>query len=265
MPDSVMNQAAGLLGLSQTLGPNLIPMVSHGDDKTELPVLWQICSTLVEMGYQVSVLDGTKAESGPNPGLRDLMDYRFGYAPLKPEAPDWTIIPCALGLQDLCNLSGNRSGQLQRIAPLFPAGSVVILYAGVDTLVKLLPEIEVRPLLCVSSEKNSLLTSYLALKRLLLKGAMEPLILNMMAESQTRGPAQVGALGNNLGECARNFLGYEVKSINMQTMADRSIRGPDMRSLCIRLLDCALGLSVSPINTHAAASGFAPGPLSRSH
>ena len=265
MPDSALNQAAGLLGISQAQGPTLIPMVSHGDDKTELPVLWQLCSMLVEMGYPIHVLDGTQAESEENPGLRDLLDYRFGYAPPVADSPDWPVTASALGLQDLCNFSGHRPAPLQRIVPLFPAGSVVLLYAGADILIKLLAEKEVRPLLCVSSEKNSLLTSYLALKRLLLKGGVEPLILNMMAESQTRGAAHSGALGNNLGECARNFLGYEVKSLNIQAMADRSIKSADLRGLVSRLLDCAAVLNHPVSSPPQAITGFAAGPMSRSH
>ena len=51
------NQAAGLLGLGSRNGPRMLAVVNHGDEQAELPLLWQLCLALVNLGYAVTVLD----------------------------------------------------------------------------------------------------------------------------------------------------------------------------------------------------------------
>jgi hypothetical protein len=267
MHDTPVNQAAGLMGLAPQNGAQLIAMTSHGDDKTELPLLWQLCTAMVELGYAVTVLDATKTESVNNPGLSDLLDYRFGYRATETDAPDWTVVPSALGLHSLCNLSPNptvyRARNLQRIGELFPSNGVVILYAGVDWLVQMLAGTAARPLLTVSEEKTSLLTSYLALKRLLRKGGLDPTIVNMMVGSPGSNRVHSGSVASNLAECARNFLNFEVNAIPFD-LSQGPRADADMRRLAMRLLENALPLcNLSPGLALVANSGA--GPWGRSH
>lgn len=264
MPDMPVNQASGLLGLVPPDGARLLAMVSHGDDKTELPLLWQLCTAMVELGYSVTVLDATKTESGNNPGLAQLLDYHFGSTALESDQPEWTTIPSAGGIQALCNLNTHPAQQLQRIGHLFPAGGIVVLYAGVDAMVKLLANSEVKPLLCVSTEKNSLLTSYLALKRLLLKGAMEPTILNMMQAAGTNRTSGAAQAADSLAECARNFLGYEVNNIQFEQHCSEVQHVVQMRRLVTRLLESALVLQGANA-AGAQPPGMAWGTQGRSH
>ena len=56
------NQASGLIGLGCQPSPRLIAMVGHGDEQAELPLLWQLCLSLVNFGYSVTVLDATSPE-----------------------------------------------------------------------------------------------------------------------------------------------------------------------------------------------------------
>ena len=265
MHDTPLNQAAGLMGLAPHNGAQLVSMISHGDDKTELPLLWQLCTSLVDMGYAVTVLDATKTESASNPGLCDLLDYRFGYGAPESDAPDWTVVPCAQGLHTLCNLSPNvpaqRQRNLQRIGELFPPHGVVILYAGVDWLVQMLAGSAARPLLSVSQDKTSLLTSYLALKRLLRKGGLEPTILNMMPPEDNQ--LHSGSVANNLAECARNFLNFEVNAIPFD-LSQSSRADAGMRRLAMRLLESALPL-MTPSNRLALPATQGAGPWVRSH
>lgn len=264
MPDMPINQAAGLLGLTPPDGARLVAMVSHGDDKTELPLLWQLCTSMVDLGYGVTVLDATKAESDQNPGLAQLLDYHFGSTALESDQPEWNTVPAASGVQALCNLNAHPALQLQRIGHLFPPGGMVVLYAGVDALVKLLANSEVKPLLCVSSEKNSLLTSYLALKRLLLKGGMEPTILNMMRETEGGRASGSASAASSLAECARNFLGYEVNTIQLETPVGQAQQGAQMRRLVTRLLESSLGLQAASAG-QSVHSGMAWSGQGRSH
>ena len=267
MHDAPLNQAAGLMGLAPNNGAQLISMTSHGDDKTELPLLWQLCTAMVELGYAVTVLDATKTESASNPGLADLLDYRFGYGAPESDAPDWTVVPSAQGLHSLCNLSPNvpaqRQHNLQRIGQVLPSNGIVILYAGVDWLVQMLAGTAARPLLTVAEDKTSLLTSYLALKRLLRKGALEPTILNMMHRPQGDNSLHSGSVAGNLAECARNFLDFEVNAIPID-LTQSSRAEADMRRLAMRLLESALALN-APYSGLSAASTQGAGLWGRSH
>lgn len=264
MPDPSANQALGLLGLTGAMGPQLTAMVSHGDDKSELPLLWQLSSSLVDLGYTVTVLDGTQSEAEDNPGLLQLLEYRFGVGALEPDGPGWNIVPAAQGIQQLAAL-GSTLRPLQRLGDFFAAGSIVILYTGVDALVRLLSGSTVRPLLTVSTDKNALVTSYLALKRLLLRGGLEPTLLNMMQASGSRSAMAPGTVATNLSECARNFLGYELSTLTVMASLDAPEVRTQMRRLCMRLLENALPLERPSLALSATAHRANAGLISRSH
>jgi hypothetical protein len=271
MHDAPLNQATGLMGLACNAGCQLVGMASHGDDPTELPLLWQLCTALVGLGFGVTVLDATKNETANDPGLLELLEYRFGYGASEAEAPEWTVIPAAQGLHSLCNVhthaSMHRARNLERLGQLFGAQGVVILYAGVDWIVQLLGGTHARPVLTVSEEKNSLLTSYLALKRLLLKGGLRPTILHMTGNTSTANPCPDHSVAGHLTECARNFLNYDVQTIPIDVAKDGAGANGEMRRLSMRLLEGAVRLSPS-----VAANGARARPLfalpeaqSRSH
>ena len=274
MHDMPLNQAAGLLGLARPAGAQLLSVVSHGDDKSELPLLWRLCTAMTELGYAVTVLDATKFESESNPGLQQLMDYRFGYGPsdfaaLHTDALEWTIVPSAQGIQSLCQLQththSKRMQSLQRIGQLFPSNGVIILYAGVDALVQMLGGTGCRPLLTVAQDKSSLLTSYVALKRLLLKANLRPAILNMMAEPKPGRAVHAASVASNLVECARNFLGYEVNATYIDPHQQEHALAAEMRRLSMRMLENALMLSTAPAMLGEAGAFQTTGHLSRSH
>lgn len=274
MHDLPLNQAAGLLGLARPAGSQLLSMVSHGDDKSELPLLWRLCTAITDLGYAVTVLDATKAETESNPGLQQLMDYRFGYGPtdfaaIHTDALEWTIVPSAHGIQSLCQLQSHthskRMQSLQRIGQLFSSNRVIILYAGIDPLVQMLCGTGCRPLLTLAQEKSSLLTSYLALKRLLLKANLRPAILNMMAEPKPGHAANTSSVASNLVECAKNFLGYEVNATYIDPHQHEQALDAEMRRLSMRMLENALTLSNAPAMLGEAGAFHATGHLSRSH
>lgn len=263
MHDVPLNQAVGLLGLAAPLAPQLLAVVAHGDERTEQPLLWQLSSALADLGYGVTVLDATVTETIDNPGLVQLLEYQFGHGPVEDDGPAWNVLPAALGLQSLCALGSKPTHSLQRLGQAFAANGVVVLYAGVDAMIKLLSDTDVRPLLSVSCEKSSLLTSYLALKRLLRKARLEPTILNMMQDA--RQGASAAGVAHALRECARNFLAYEVNPIRIDPAQSETQMDADMRRLATRLLEHALPLQISPAQTGASYEFSGYREVSRSH
>lgn len=263
MRDLPLNQAAGLLGLAAPQSAQLLAVVAHGDERTEQPLLWRLSSALSELGYSVTVLDATVTETADNPGLLQLLNYQFGHGAVEADAPPWDVLPAALGLQSLCALGAKPAYSLHRLGQAFQANGVVVLYAGVDTMIKLLSDSDLHPLLSVSCEKSSLLTSYLALKRLLRKARLEPTILNMM-EDAGQGTGAAG-VAHALRECARNFLAYEVHPVRIDPAQAELQIDADMRRLATRLLEHALPLQSGQLQ---ASTGFELSnyrELSRSH
>ena len=266
MRDMPLNQAVGLIGLGATESPQLLAVVSHGDPRTELPLLWQLSNALSQLGYSVTVLDANVTESAQNPGLQQLLDYQFGHGAVDSDGPEWNVLPAAQGIQSLCALGSKPAHSLQRLAETFQTNGVVVLYAGVDALGKLLSNSEVRPLLSISCEKSSLMTTYLALKRLLRNARLEPTILNMMAEGSATQTGVAG-IAKALRECAKNFLGYNVNAVRIDPAQPESQRDADMRRLAARLLENALPLKSSASGNSgfdmSGMSGFRE--VSRSH
>lgn len=240
MHEAPLNQAVGLLGLASPRAPQLLAVVAHGDAAGEQHLLWRLCSALSQLGYGVSVLDATVAERDDNPGLQQLLDYPFGGGAPQEDSPVWNVLPAALGLQTLCTLGAKPAHSLRRLGQALESNGLVVLYGGVDTLVQLLGDTEARPLLCVSADKSALMSSYLALKRLLRKGRMEPTILAMMqADSQD---ASAAGAAHALRECARNFLSYDARFIPMDPLQTEMQLDADMRHLATRLLAHAITL-----------------------
>jgi len=259
MHETTVNQAAGLIGLALPLGPRMMAMVSHGDEQAELPLLWRMCLTLTDYGYSVTVLDATTLESPSCPGLDQLLENNYWHGETGSDAPAWTVIPSGAGIQDLCASPGGAAQRLSRIAGLFPEDSVVILYSRADWMAPLMCDTGIEPLLVVSPAKASLLSSYRALKRLVVDGKLRPTIVNL---TPTTGdgvmPVRNGA-PSSLVECAKNFLGYEVKAIEINSAAaeDHTHTGAIQR-LALRLMESALVLRS---DAHAANRFTNPQPV----
>ncbi|MDH4451437.1 MAG: hypothetical protein QE265_12750 [Rhodoferax sp.] len=237
MLDRPPHQAAGLMDLAVPLTPKLLAMVSHGDEEAELPLLLRVCAALVGFGYAVTVLDGSVLETPENPGLEQILNFHCSTA--RPtDAPSWSILPAGLGLQSL-GAAGHHGGcGIANCGSFFPPESVVIVYATAQSLTPLLRGSQVRPLLAMSSAKTSLLTTYLALKRLLLKAKVEPTIVNMVDARQ----ASAGPVPESLGDCARYFLNYEVRPLHIQAAPGETRPSASIERLALGLLESAMPL-----------------------
>ena len=131
---------------------------------------------------------------------------------------------------------------LTGIGRLFPQDQVVLLYGHTTILADLLRGSDVRPVLAVSAAGTSLLTSYLALKRLLLKGPLEPTIVNVMDNAHMAPSAAQQRAPTSLNDCARYFLNYEVNALNIAASDNEDRPSADIERLVLGLLENALAL-----------------------
>ena len=242
MLDHFSNQAAGLLGMTNQPGPRMLAVVNHGDDQAELPLLWQLCLALVNFGYSVTVLDATTLESDANPGLAQLLDNSHWHDEPVRDTPAWTVLPSSMGLQNLCAAPQPPVHSLQRLGQLFRTDGVVILYCKAEWIATLLGECPVEPLLAVSPLRTSLMTSYVALKRLLISGKLKPTIVNMVQDSDLDRIAPANAVSLGLSECAKKFLGHDIKAQDIAVQGGEAPQNGDIQRLALRLLEGALEL-----------------------
>lgn len=252
MLEHYANQASGLLGLGCQSGPRLLAMVSHGDERAELPLLWQLCLSLVNFGYSITVLDATTPESEANPGLEQLLENAHWRDDGVRDTPAWAVIPSAKGIQALAAGPGAHSGSLlHQLLPSLPAEGIVVLYCKVEWMLPLVSDWHMEPLLAVSPLQRSLLTSYMALKRMLITGKLKPTIVNMLQDSDLHSPHKALSASAGLGACARRFLDYECKTLNIREQKGESQPSAQVQSLALRLLENSVTLG-QQLGSHGA-------------
>jgi len=242
MLEMCVNQGAGLRGIAKQAAPRVIAMASHGDQQGELPLLWSLCSTLVDFGYPVAVLDATTVESANNPGLEQLMNDAYWPGDLSSEALSWSVIPAALGLQRLGSQKTESGLPLDQLSGLFQSFGVIVIYARADVLTLVLPDSGIEPLLTVSPAKMSPVTAYQALKQMLLDAKLRPTIASIVPESLPKGVVPSYSPVENLQKCAMTFLGYRLDSLVVRAVQPKDSPSDDMHRLALRLLENAMPL-----------------------
>lgn len=240
MLESCVNQAAGLAGLAAQSAPRVLAMVSHGKQDGELPLLWNLCQALVEMGHSVAVLDSTTEESDRNPGLQQLLQdgRRDGLG----EAASWSVYPAAHGLAQLCQGTEPGTSALAPLHGLFDNFEVIVLYASATILTRLLPNTGVQPLLTVAPVKMSPLTAYQALKQMLLSAKLRPTVATMESADFYNTAVSASTTIRNLQECAMTFLGYRLEAQAVRSVDPGDTAGEDVTRLALRLLENAMPL-----------------------
>jgi hypothetical protein len=269
MLDYLANQASGLIGLGAQPGPRLMAVASHGDEQAELPLLWQLCLALVNFGYTVTALDATSHETDSNPGLAQLLkDTRWGGDEDR-QPGTWAVLPAAEGVQSLQTASPIQPkhipGQLGR---LFPQGSIVILYCKAEWMIPLVGDCAIEPLLPISSSRRSLMSGYMALKRMLITGKLQPTIINMILESESPPSPSTSCVATSLGVCAKRFLGYDAKVITIVEQHSEVLPYGETQRLALQLLENSLPLGAQTFAESAGVLGahLRPAhPLAGSH
>lgn len=216
MREQSISQAAGLMDLSSRANMRMMAMVCHGDEQAELPLLWAMCAALTNLNYQVTVLDGTKQESRDNPGLEQILDYSYWPDASADGLAPWATLPARQGLHTLAAAPSNAGWTTALLSsPLQGPNALVIVYAPADQLVALVAQTGVTPLLALSSGKTSLMTSYLALKRLLINTQRVPTIAHVRTHGQATN-SQEDVVAHSLQGCARQFLHVELDLLPLQ-------------------------------------------------
>lgn len=246
MLELCVNQGAGLQGIAPQAGPRVLAVASHGDQQAELPLLWHLCGSLVDLGYQVAVLDASATESDANPGLAQLMKDATWHDGLSPLPLPWSVIPAALGLQQLCHPAGAGANMLDPLSELFQGFGVIVLYANAVVLTSLLARSGIEPLLTVSPDKTSCVSAYQSLKQLLLNAQLRPTIASLVGESLVDTAAANHAPLKNLQDCAMTFLDYPLHLLSVRTRPAQEGSSDDMHRLALRLLENAMPLPRHP-------------------
>jgi hypothetical protein len=170
-----------------------------------------------------------------------------------------------MGLQTLAAMPDRKEQSLQHLGRLFQHEGALILYGKADWLVPLLADSGLKPLLAVAPIKTALLTSYQALKLLLLKGRLEPTIVNMIHERNAALPAKTRTVAASLTDCARNFLGYEVNALNIATPSDDDRPCVGIQHLALRMIESAIPLESDVLGTMSWSPEHGMDIFSRTH
>jgi hypothetical protein len=239
MLDACVNQAAGLSLIAAQNATRVIAMASHGDQRDELPLLWSLCSTLVDFGYSVAVLDATTAESTHNPGLEQLLNEVHWSGHEGSDQMPWSVIPAAHGLANLSRQALGADHALHQLGELFPHHGILVIYAPTGVLVSLLPDSGLAPLLAVSSAQQSLVTAYQAIKQLLLDAKLRPTVASIMPFPVRNALDLSQAMSQRLRDCAMTYLGYQIDDLLVPAPQPDVPASDEMSRLSLRLLENA--------------------------
>lgn len=234
MLETQLHQASGLSTLARTHSARLVVLVSHGDHETELALLSRLCNVWVNLGYPVTVLDSNASESESELGLEQQLEHNYKHSGATQNASAWMVLPAARGLKRLSQ-QPPPGGICAHFANLFGDDGIVIVYGPANALTHLLADKPAQPLMVVSSSPESLLTSYLTLKQLLATGHLTPLIVTTEPTTPTREVSP----GKTLIDCARNFLGRELKCIQLNPSHDDDAPTSILQRTALRILENA--------------------------
>ena len=91
----------------------------------------------------------------------------------------------------------------------------------------------------------------MALKRMLITGKLKPTIVNMLQDSDLHSPHKALSASAGLGACARRFLDYECKTLNIREQKGESQPSAQVQSLALRLLENSVTLG-QQLGSHGA-------------
>lgn len=250
MLDDFCTQGIGLHSMALQPAPRIIAMAGHGDQASELPLLWSLCSSWTKSGYSVTVLDAMSTESADNPGLAQLLDDVYWYAITDASNTSWMVHPAAHGLQRLCKQEHDGKSALQQLSRLFHNHDVIVIFASADFIASFMPDSGIDPLLAVSATERSILTAYQALKHMLRNTGLQPTIVPVVDGLKTISSHN---MTKSLQDCAMTFLGHQLSTLTVRAQFIDEPTVDETDSLAFRLLENAV-----PIYRTAALASEAP-------
>ncbi|WP_280188155.1 hypothetical protein [Delftia sp. PS-11] len=281
---SPVHQGMGLHGQPGASAPASLRVVamlrdsaSDPDGSNEQALLWPVCDYLQRLGHPVLVLDGSQSERADMPGLEQLLEQsiwqaRTGLHP-DPQGRSVAVLPARQGLA-LLDARARKAGTtctdwLQRHMRGF---ALLMIYADADTLVRILPNEAVQPLMVLPDQGPLMLGCYRQLKQLAVQAGLHCVLASLRqahdddgvagydwkrkqssvrsrAQDEARNQAQIDALR----QCAQRHMGHEPELLTV-----RAQHAPDLQRLALHLLNHAC--SVMPHGSQTLAAGFAPLP-----
>jgi len=242
MLDLCFDQGVGLRHIGMNSSARVIAVTSHGDHESELPLLWNLCSSLVEFGFGVTVLDGTVEESTGSTGLAGILDTKHWQTSIEASHCSWLVLPAAIGLQMICEALPNDTPPLVELEGVFESGQVIVVYARSELLSQLLVKSDVEPLLSVTYSPTSLMTAYKALKQMHRTTRIHPMIVTISLEGASQQTANSTKPGEILHDCARNFLACNLRSPGVAILSSEDKLSPDISKLASQMLETAMPL-----------------------
>jgi hypothetical protein len=243
MLEHYIDQAAGLQGLALQHAPRLVAVASHGQQLGELPLLWGLCGSWVNMGLSVLVLDGHTLETPQNAGLLQLLNNPLESIDDDEDSTSWTVIPAANGLKTLACADFLSSP----VAELFKDYGVVLLYTNAESISRLLNGHGLAPVLIVPPALVSAVSAYQALKQLILDGHLRPTVANIVPEQTAMMPLPTSLPAKHVMECASIFLGYSTPALTITASARVDRSQNDINRLAVQMLENALPLERRPL------------------
>lgn len=242
MLEACLNQGAGLQHMAALHEPRILAMASHGNQQGELPLLWSLSTTLVELGYSVIVLDAHTQESLHNPGLIQLLKDRCWPSEVFQESDAWSVMPAAQGLGWLGTPGSTLDSPLTPLTGLLDQFGVILLYARADLLGRLLTGSGIEPLLSVCPLKMSSVTAYQAIKQMLLKAGLRSTVADIVMDPSAPSGIQGASPAHKLQECAMEFLGCQIDALTIRAGQSEDKIADDIHRLTLRLLEKAVPL-----------------------
>lgn len=261
MLENGLNQGAGLRRIAPRTPMRLVAMASHGDQASELPLLWSLCSTWIGLGYPVAVLDVTASECRDNPGLQQLLAGTYWNDRVQ-SGTAWSILPAAQGMHQWRRQGRDGRPPLHLLPDLLPQFEIVLVYARTELIASAFHDSGLMPLVALSAQTRALLTAYRSTKLLLLDAHLAPTVVSVLDDTGTATAPQL--MSQNLRECALNFLGHQITTLTADTTPSRSSASDAMQGLALRLLENAVVLHRAPAQTGAAPAD-AQRAIARNH
>jgi hypothetical protein len=231
------HQASGLAALARPMTPRVVTLVSHGDRRSELPLLWSLCSSWTALDFPVVVLDGQTQETELQPGLLQLLSegQSSGFGDAQETPSDWPILASSLGLERLLQHNGAAHRQAdawaEELAQVFHSYELIVLYAPASIIAGALHNSDVSPLVSVSSESGALLTAYQAIKQLASLGDIQPTVISMMQQTSDVERIRAAQVARTLQGCVRDFLGNNLVAISVDPLRQGDIEGLALRAM----------------------------------
>lgn len=224
MLENAWHQGTGLHWQGAQSSLRVLPVVPSGDP-ADATAMWMACAQLQQQGYPVVVLDGTEQESDSTPGLQDMLLPRQGYA-FTALAADISnplsvaTLPAARGmvqLQHKASVTGDRP--LDLLYRYVRNHALVVLWAPAPLLVGMLHGCTQSPIQLVPAQSRNVLSSYRALKQMLMGCGQMPRLVAMR-------PAGYGldTVLKALSQCAMRNLHIEPLCEQFDPLQPRSLQ-----------------------------------------